>query len=232
MKHVFIASSEWTRIPVSLLRNFGKLGKNASALLLAVYDACQHAANLRIAASISDFSRLTGLDRRVVKRAIKRLERGEILVQIKTGVLRSRSRKPLWQINEKIYADGDEGWVPMPRLMLRYIRAYRGALILPILLQHQNMKHENYSYPGNPYLSPLLGWSPRTVYRTIEVLSDEKEWQRLETGLPRPLHVYWSPSSKVRRYRIRMVSYSGAGRNWEMRLNKEFMTELEEADRT
>ena len=140
------------------------------------------------------------------------------------GLYRSRTDLAVWQVHAAEFNMKEGNWVPVPAFFFtHYIPAHRSCLLLPLLLYYQNLKKQNTCYASAFTLQLKLHWTLPFTYQSLRLLSNEKEWSRLKTGLPLPLAIQWrrrkgestgapTPAEGnpnfIRHYSLRSVWYS------------------------
>jgi hypothetical protein len=206
----------WTPVKNEvLLKSLGKLSSNADAVVfLVLYDRIWHRETKTISASVADIARWTKLDPRTVELSLSRLIKAQYLDCERLGTARSRTDKPRWTlptISNFKWKDG--GWTPVPRFIFQdYIPRYKKSVLIPILIYHQQLGWRNDAWPGMETLSRITGWSKRSVYEALYVMSKEKEWEKVKSDLPvPPLPLQITESYKhgrnLRHYRVLALYY-------------------------
>jgi hypothetical protein len=206
-------------------------GRHSAALYLCLYDRVYQSPSRRFAATRSELSRLTGIDIRTLESCLAELRGQGLIRQAQRGVKRSRSQRPVWEVP---LASGDlrEGnWTPIPsNLILKYIPAYRNAVLLPLLVYYQNMKKLNYCWVGVPKLSAQLNWSETRVRDSLRYMFDKENWLSLHPDLPWPLRcetVTTREGQRSRRFTVRGIRYEEEEEATVMRLSTSFRRAFE-----
>ncbi len=184
----------------------------AAQLYLAMYHEARCSNSREFPAHLSDLNAWTRSDHRRVRRCIRELKRNNFVKLVDWGELRSRSHKPRWRVPLAEFDLSGGGWFPVPRFLITdYLAAFPGSLLLIIFLFYQHHGWRNHCWPGVRHLAKLTGWQTRTVYHAIHLMGHRRPWERLGTGLPRPLEITWWPSKQggeTRHFRVRAVHYS------------------------
>lgn len=209
---VLIRQDEWTAIGQDVFEVvLPRLSAPAQCLYMVLYDRVWHVPNRRVAACEADLSRWAGLDQRTVKRCLLELQRKGAIKRVHAGTKQSRIDKPRWTVPLTKFDLEHGHWVAIPSILIRkYLRAYPSALLLLILLWHQNMSWRNDSWPGMARLATLTGWSKRKVYAALHEMKNEQKWRKRFPNLPCPLEITLGPNghgTTSRHYRVRAVNY-------------------------
>ena len=181
-----------------------------SALVYAVmYDRAWHAKTKRFAATESDLAAWTGRDTRTVQNCLRELEMHGYVICRHRGTKRSRTDKPIWRVPHATFDMRRTAWVAVPRFLITsYLPTYPNAVLLSVLAYFHSLLNLNWAWPSvvKLYLT-LHCWSQTRVYTALDVMSSKAKWNRLGTGLPRPLarkRIY-NPTKKqwTQYYRVR-----------------------------
>ena len=198
----------------------------SAALFLVMYDRAYHSRSRLLAATVAQLARLTGIDARTVTKCLDELLQQKLVRQVGKGVNRSKTRRPVWKVPSATIDPKREGnWTPVPRnLILNYVPAYRNAVLLPLLIYHQNMNKLNYCWVGVPALSKRLKWSETRVNESLRYMYDKENWRSLHPDLPWPLRckVVRQNGQSRRRFSVLAIEYEGSGKKAKMRLSKAF----------
>ncbi len=163
---------------------------------------------------------------------MRELKLKRFITSTSKGTLHSRLDLAGWKIPAAEFDMGQEGWVPVPSFIItRYLPACPACTLLPLFLYYQNIQKLNYCWPSALELSLRAGWfkpSRNRIYAALSLISNEKKWKKLGTGLPLPLTISRAPGSKPdtwnRRYQVRAVYYDRTTKKSlpELYLTKEF----------
>ena len=233
-RRVHIPARHWTALSIrvfdSVLLNLR--GRHSALVYLVLYHHAWHNERKKVHASLVTVAKWCGLDYRTVEKCIRELEFKRFITRTSKGTLRSRMDLPSWKIPAADFDMREEGWVPVPSFIITdYLPACAACTLLPLFLYYQNIQKLNYSWPSTLTLSQLAGWfslSRRRVYDALTLMSDEKKWKKLGTGLPLPLSISRAPGSKPdtwsRHYQVRAVYYHRESKKSlpELFLTKEF----------
>ena len=217
-KRIFYPKGSWFPLPNEVfedvlphLRN-----KRSRQLYIALYERVQrHPSKPIFTANLNDLAKIIDCDARTARGCIVELGRkGFVEIVDKGGKLRSRTKKPKLMVPLANKSLESGSWFPVPRFFVtHYLPKYPGTLVLIALLWHQHMKWKSYSWPGVNRLVEVLGMTRRSVYAYLHGMGHEAQWKRLETGLPWPLEISYSPNRQRRRFSVRAAQfYTPAGR--------------------
>ena len=187
-----------------------KLVRERSAhLYLAMYERSRRYSSQRFAANLTDLSRLIDCDPRTARECIIELCRGKFVEMVhKGGRKRSRTDKPIFRVPASDFDLESGNWFPVPKfLVTEYIPKFAGSLLLVILLYFQHLKWQPYCWVGVSGLQQKIKWATRTIYDALNRLGHRKKWERLNTDLPWPLEISYSPDRTKRRFTVRAVKY-------------------------
>ena len=111
-------------------------------------------------------------------------------------------------------------------LLYRYLPAYGNSLLLAVLLWHQHIGWNNWSWPGVPRLATVMNWSRPRVYGALQTMGDPRRWKGLNTGLPTPLERKWrrrnDGTGVGRHFHVRGVEYGNQSGRGVVGLDMEF----------
>jgi hypothetical protein len=158
---------------------------------------------------LDDLAKRTGFELEDLESCINELmDKG--LIRYKRGSREGKHTKPKWTIPLARPNLTKGNWTPVPRFIAqKYIPAYPDSVLLLPLLLYQNLYRKNEVFTGIPKLSKHLGWSERRVRRSLSTMSDRLLWEKLRTGLKRPLtrEVRLVKKSQLEHYHVRAVVY-------------------------
>jgi hypothetical protein len=212
---VLYPTTQWTAFNNALLDSFASLSSVATTvILLVMYDAVSHRKKRSIRASLTDVARMSGFDARTVKSSLRESLRKGLLDFNVRGTDRSRTNKTAWTVPLAEFNWADGHWTPVPRFLIRqYLPVVPRAIILPLIIKHQQLSWTNRCWPSVATLARLTNRSDRWIYLALRELSNERVWARLGTGLPRPLELWYRTKNGRHRhyYRARSVFYRNDG---------------------
>lgn len=219
----------WTPVRREVFENVcSRLKGNRGVLVyLALYDRAWRSRGRRLDATITDVSEWTGLDGRTTDKCLRELTSKGLVVRIRSGHLRSRTDKPVWQVPLAEFDFRKEGpWTPIPTFILyRYCQAYSKAVLLAVILWHQHIGWRDWCWPGAPRLATLMHWPVARVYAALRTMGECDRWEKLGTGLPQPLEIQSRRNKKggwTRHFHVRAVHYQQSSGHRSVRLDKEF----------
>jgi hypothetical protein len=185
-------------------------------LYLLLYDRAWHSRDKVAEATVADFAAWTGADPRTLQASAERLCHEKFIVCVFRGHLKSRTRKPRWQVplvTDFALSDAGMPWTPVPRFFITdYFRSYRPSVILSVLLWHQHIGWRNDCWPGIERLRRLTGWNRRSVYDALRTLGNNGEWKKITQHLPRPLNISRTADQQSRHFRVLALDYAQEGR--------------------
>jgi hypothetical protein len=226
VRRVRIPARHWTAVPTIVFDNvlYQLRLRHSANVYFALYHRAWHRKNKRVKASLQQIAKWTHLNYRTVKKCLGELQVKGHVWCIHKGTLRSRTDLAVWQVHAAEFNIKEGNWVPVPAFFFtHYIPAHRSCLLLPLLLYYQNLKKQNTCYASAFTLQLKLHWTLPFTYQSLRLLSNEKEWSRLKTGLPLPLAIQWrrrkgestgapTPAEGnpnfIRHYSLRSVWYS------------------------
>ena len=161
----------------------------SAALFLVMYDQAYHSRSRLLAATVAQLARLTGIDARTVTKCLDELLQQKLVRQVREGVNRSKTRRPVWKVPSATIDPKREGnWTPVPRnLILNYVPAYRNAVLLPLLIFYQHMNRQNFCWVGVTTLKKRLNWRATRVRDSLRYMFEKENWRSLHPDLPWPL---------------------------------------------
>jgi hypothetical protein len=208
--------TQWTAFRNDVFKHvFPQLISTATMVIfLLLYDIVSHRKNRTFVASLTDIAELSGFDVRTVKSSLVELLEKQLIDYSRHGKDRSRTDKTHWTVPLSEF-DWTEGhWTPIPRFLIRrYLPVYPPALLLPVLLQLQQLSWRNECWPSITTLARLVNHSERWVYHALREMGHEQVWKGLRTGLPSPLEISYRTKNgkRLHYFRVRAVFYRDNG---------------------
>ncbi len=187
----------------------GSLENNNAALVyLSLYDRAWHSNARQVSATVAQLSKSMGLDARTLTKCLRELETRNLIDRVDSGILRSQTKKPCWQVPMAQFRLQNQKWTPIPRFLITdYFPTFPNAVLLVVLLYYQHMSWNNFCWAGVKTLSERIGWSRSRVRRALRLMNNRNRWERQTSGdLPVPLKI--TTVNERRRYRVLAVFYT------------------------
>ncbi len=203
MARILIPDGYWTPFRNEILN--GRLQtlkeKNAAAVYVVLYDRAHHNRVPEVKASYTDIAKWAGLDPRVVKDCVRELRHRNL-------IHKSKSRRHVWKVPLAKLDLKNGNFTPVPRILIqKYIPVYHNAVLLLQVLRTQSMQWCDFGWASTRTLGQKMGWSETRARYAMMVLSSDKKWEALETGLPRPGSWWKSKRTGKWHYHVRAVRY-------------------------
>src|ERR1700730_589179 len=167
MNHrVQIPRQHWTPFRNEVFaEKLGELKHNrAAALYLFLYDKAYHQPSKSVSATLHQLSAWLNIDERVIRKCLEELREEGLIRRVREGVPRSRTNLDSWQVPLASFDLSAQQWTPIPRVLIqKYMPAFTGAPLLPMLLYHQHLSWNNFCWVGVTTLSKRLNWSATRV---------------------------------------------------------------------
>jgi hypothetical protein len=163
-QRVQIPARDWTPFRNEVFKEaLGELKeKRAAALYLFLYDKAYHQPSKRVTASLRQLSDWMNMDERVVKDCLAELRARGLIRRVVAGTPRSSVNLDVWRIPLATFELSQEQWTPVPRVLIRkYLPAFPGSALLPVLLYYQHLSWNNFCWVGVTTLSKRLNWSAK-----------------------------------------------------------------------
>ena len=224
---VQIPAKRWTPFRNEVFKEaLGELEENgAAALYLRLYDKAYHRPSKGVAATLRQLSDWMNMDERVVKKCLAELRAKGLIRRVLAGIPRSSVNLDVWEIPLANFDLTQEPWTPVPRVLIqKYLPAFTGSPLLPMLLYHQHMSWNNFCWPGVTTLSKRLNWSATRVNDSLRTMFDKDTWYSRYPELPRPLRCIPVRTNGKwrRRFKVRAVYYDRSGRKPTVRMSRAF----------
>jgi hypothetical protein len=222
-----IANQYWTPFRNEVFKETlsGLAEKCAAAVYLFLYDNAYHDPSKRVAATLRQLAEWVNTDERVVRTCLEELRVKGFARKVTEGVLRSRVNLDVWEVPLATFDLTQEQWTPVPRVLIqKYLPAFAGSPLLPMLLYHQHLSWNNICWPGVTTLSKRLNWSATRVNDSLRTMFDPDTWYSRYPELQRPLRCIPVKTNGKwrRRFRVRAVYYDRSGRKPIVRISTGF----------